>query len=560
MIGGADGAFHFQNAIIQLKGSTGELNSIFDAGANSLQNIDNYVNDQRQSITNLHGATGVAVPTLVEYYHALGQIPGALQNTISASGDAKNMMSEYQGIIQLSHGTQIALGDVIKNTATAWELYGLKGTAALELTSRISELSGKFGINLSDTSGFINNMAKSFQFLGENTRGVSAIFNDFFGGLQAKGLGVKPSIEIIEHMTNSIGKMSMAQKAFLSSRTGGAGGLLGAIEIEKDIRAGNIDKVMDKMRQSLTQQFGGRIMTQDQVKTQGDASQFQKQRLLLQSGAFGNMAKDDESATRLLEALASPNKAKGLSSASALLNEQTQRGASVEDKSNTQLRSIAKILEDIRQQGSMTGQGFLERAMTKKNPKLEAGLTGNIAEATRRSKEAAKGGKLNEDRSVGATGYNQQAFRDASGVVPGITGTIGGLAEQVGSTFMRPKTQEEINEHNKEEYDAKMKERAEMMKNAPTNPAQKAQYLKNIQANEDKRAKMMRPGEAVGRTLANATRGSQQRAAAASQGHHTGASSKEKTNFTINVFVDGKKKVSQYTIDDTDGGPSMSED
>jgi hypothetical protein len=97
--------------------------------------------------------------------------------------------------------------------------------------------------------------------------------------------------------------MDTAQKAFLSSQTGGAGGLRGSFEIDMMMREGNMGEVYKKMEQSLRQQFGGNITTLEEG-SQSDtaAAQLEKQKQFLMSGPFGNIVKSADQAYRLLEA------------------------------------------------------------------------------------------------------------------------------------------------------------------------------------------------------------------------------------------------------------------
>ena len=80
---------------------------------------------------------------------------------------------------------------------------------------------------------------------------MSGIMNDYVGALQNTGMTGQHAMEVVKGMTDSIAGMSVAQKAFLSSQTGGPGGLMGAFQIEKDLREGKIDKVFDKVRQTM---------------------------------------------------------------------------------------------------------------------------------------------------------------------------------------------------------------------------------------------------------------------------------------------------------------------
>ena len=123
-------------------------------------------------------------------------------------------------------------------------------------------------------------------------------------GFQDTGLSAKQAAELIGDMTSGIAKMDMAEKGFLSSQTGGAGGLRGAFEIEGLLREGKTDEVMKKIEENIKKNFGGKIFSlKDAQESDYGASQFMMQRELLKSGSFGIKPQNDAQATRILEAM-----------------------------------------------------------------------------------------------------------------------------------------------------------------------------------------------------------------------------------------------------------------
>jgi hypothetical protein len=137
---------------------------------------------------------------------------------------------------------------------------------------------------------------------GKNIDSTANILNNYVGVLRGFGVSGKQSIEIIKGMTDSISGMSMAQKALLSARTGGPGGIAGALKIEDLIRKGKTDEVLEMVRKDITKQFG-KVVTMDQaIADPRLAGQFEKQRMMLQSGAYGKIAQRPEDATRILDA------------------------------------------------------------------------------------------------------------------------------------------------------------------------------------------------------------------------------------------------------------------
>jgi hypothetical protein len=563
----ADSTLKFQNSFYQLMGTTGQLGRVFvDAGSN-LENINNVLQDQAENILGISAATSVSAKNVGQYYQQLGQIPGALQNVTRSTDDATVGTSKLQAVLQFAHGVGRDTTEVIKDMASAYETLGREGEKALDFTARMSQLSEVFGLRVQDTEGFLTKMADTFRFLGDNVDGTAAIFNQFFGNLREGGLGVKPAIDLIEHMTESIAGMTTAQKAFLSSRTGGPGGLLGAVQIEQQLRAGNVEGVMEKLRATFMQQAGGRIITQGQVTNQAEAAQFERQRLLLQSGAFGNLARNDTEATRLLEALASPNR-KSLDDVKSILTKDLQQGSTVEQKSLTELQKINLTLESFKIRGGFANLDVLQRgATTAAGGAVAQGLRADRAAATAAGADRGGGG---QDRSAG---YTQQAIRDLTQGFGNIVQSAIATGRATQDALIAPKTPQQAAQEARQAYNAQMQQlqqqRQQVMKNEDLAPFARQAALQNLKNQEDNlKAEQMRivansrRGEMVG-TAAHAAAGLQP-----GQAHGAPTSTVPAThvapnatpsgkpvNLTVNVYVEGKEYRTEQVIADDGGVP-----
>lgn len=431
----ADESLKFSNVNFQLLATSGQLNDIWDQGRIGLSALNEKLQDQSKMITATAGATGILLPTLGQYYQQLGKIPGALTQIVTEGGKGGQQVSLFQKAVQLASGTGRDFQAVVNDMSTAFENYGKTGNDALLFTARMTEQANNFGISVADTKGFMDNMSGAFRMLGDNAEGTSKIFSEFFGQLRNTGLGVKPSIEIMEQMTGAMSKMSVAQEAFISRRGGGPGGLLGAVQMEKDLREGKTDEVFAKMRQTFMSQIGGKIMTQGDVKTQGDASQFEKQRQLLMSSAMGGMAGTKDQATRILEAFAKGPEQGKFKEGGELLKETIQMGSNIEQKSLTQLVDVNKHLEEIRMQGGMSALSFAQKAFTTAGTGAVAqNITSNMAESARQGREATnqQGGDKTQMYGAQAFGGLMKNFSDVA------TSSGSALKRAYTETFSKP--------------------------------------------------------------------------------------------------------------------------
>jgi hypothetical protein len=110
--------------------------------------------------------------------------------------------------------------------------------------------------------------------------------------------------QVISSMTEGIRTMDRGRQAFISSATGGPGGLAGAFQMELAMQEGRMDEVLSKTMTAMQQQFGSQVLTlKDAAENPALAGEFYKQVQYLTQVA--GVAKDDREAYRILEAMQS---------------------------------------------------------------------------------------------------------------------------------------------------------------------------------------------------------------------------------------------------------------
>ncbi|CAM6003620.1 unnamed protein product [Sphagnum balticum] len=237
-------------------------------------------------------ATGIHNPQVEKYYSILGQVPGALDANVRGGKGVNETVSMLTATMQYAAGSGRKFEDITKDLTAAFKSYNLTGEDALQFTAQIGELANKFGVPLSDMENSLIATADAFKMYGNEAKGAAAIMNQYLGALESTGLSGSAAVDVVNNMTAGIGKLSIAQKSFISSQTGGAGGLMGGFQIEKLMREGHMDQVMDKVKSTLTRQFG-QIRTLQEASTNPQAAaQFEKQILMLRQGPLGTGEED----------------------------------------------------------------------------------------------------------------------------------------------------------------------------------------------------------------------------------------------------------------------------
>jgi len=308
----ADQAQHLENAYINLQGASGNLGNVFNSDGTIVGNLSGKIQQYGIELANTRTITGENIKTIAEFSSKLGTIPNVLNTMVKSGNDANRSTNAMAMALTLAKGAGRGNEEVLSAMKIAYENLGNaqgpvtdNAQKGIEMFALMSEASTKLKLRFSDTSGYLTSVADDFKMIGDNTQGATNVLSRFSGALQNTGLTAKSSVSVIQAMVKSMGNLEMGTKALISARSGGPGGLQGAFQVENLLREGKVDKVAEMLENSFKQQAGGRIYTQKEAgESPQAAAQFMRQREMLKSGAFGSMAKDDASASRLLEAMA----------------------------------------------------------------------------------------------------------------------------------------------------------------------------------------------------------------------------------------------------------------
>jgi hypothetical protein len=259
--------------------------------------------------------------------------------------------------MQLMTGTGRSQDDVIKSLNFAYDNLSTSqgkivdsGQKAAEFFATISSVANTLKLKFDDVQPVMNAIAEQFKFVGNETDAAAKVLGRYTDALRETGLTSKASLGIVQEMVGTMSNLTTGTKAFLSLRSGGPGGLQGGFQIDQLLRQGKLDQVVQMAERSLKQQFGGRIYSQAEAAQSPEAaSQFMRQRQLLQSGAFGiGKGMSDDKATRLLESLGKGDlgaASKEIKTGQSALTDVTKKGADIQQRNNDQLKMANRTLE-----------------------------------------------------------------------------------------------------------------------------------------------------------------------------------------------------------------------
>lgn len=299
----ADFAQNFENGFLMAASSSGEFSKSLQGVGQDLSGLSLKTEAYSNLVTTVADASGLSSTKVSEYAGMLRKIPGALDNFDNKSDMTIRDMHYLDAAIKVAAGTGQSFETVMGDLSFSFNELGTRGKKALDEVARMQSISDAVGLPMDKMRSYTQASAKEFKILGDNTQGAIDIMARFGSAFKDSGMGPEAIQEVVSGITRGISQMGTAQKAFLSSQTGGASGLQGAFQIDLALKQGKLGDVYKKVEDNLRKQFGGNVVTLEQASTDSKAAgQYQKQIQFVRSSAMGGIAKDDASAMKILDA------------------------------------------------------------------------------------------------------------------------------------------------------------------------------------------------------------------------------------------------------------------
>lgn len=373
----ADNATKLQSAMVSLAGKTGGLGEIYKKAGPTLANMNSLLYAQQDMMNKTATSTHLGTEEIRGYYMQLGSIPKALNETVKHGEAGNSTISMLTATIQAAKGSGREYSEIIDDMHKAFKVYGITGEDALKFTLRFNEISNKFGIDLEDVksglmgaAGSLGVYADAGEHAAKMSEGLAAVMNEDLGKLMDAGMTGKGATDAIQQRIKSMSELGLAQKAFMSSQTGGPGGMRGAYQIEQMLRDGRGDEVLKKQMDTIKRLMGGRIVTlQEAQSSDVDAAQMTKQIAFLKQGPMGAMVKNDQDAFKMFDAMRGV-KSKELSEKSgeklgeSVIKDSVDMGTRFQEKTATEISRVRSILESMQNLGGISNKDLLEQKFT----------------------------------------------------------------------------------------------------------------------------------------------------------------------------------------------------
>jgi hypothetical protein len=426
----AGAAERMTNSFIGLAASTGDLNSLFDDNRLKLKDLSSMTATFTDFVNKSADANSMDSKEVFGYAAALGTIPGFMKSIITSGDGATNQTSGLSTAMKLMSGSGESMSIVTEELTKGFEdLANANGKLtsqqsaqkSAEFFATISNSAQTLGLRFADVKKVMDDVAQTFKYTGDNTAAAATILGRYSGALQSTGLTSQAAAELTGDMIKQVSGLTVAQKAYISSQSGGPGGLQGAFKLEEMMREGKTDQVMEMTEKVMRQKMGGNIVSlKDAANDPAAAAQFMKQRTMLQSGIFGiGKGSTDEQATHILEALKNKDtKSFAEMSGSKGLESVMNKGNEIQNENSNMFKSMTQSLQQIATATALSAGMDIKDLAGNNSPlkDLNEQRADNAGLMSRGQAESLAAGKtFNASNQVGAMGAGAMAGTAVTG-------------------------------------------------------------------------------------------------------------------------------------------------
>ena len=385
-------------------------------------------------LTQTMKATHLTNEQVANYASIINRMPGGLKTLLDSTGvttDATNILTDS---IQYATGAGRKQEDVFKDMSTAILQYKVTGEDALRFSARMTEVADTLGAQVDDVQSALMRSADAFKMfvgVGSNaqsmTQGMAKAMEEYVGQLTTVGVPAQNAIDMFKNYTDQVGKMNMAQKAFLSAQSGGPGGLRGGFQIDAMIKSGDFEGLRRKTEDAIKRMTGPIVSFADAQKSESAAAQYTRQIQILQQGPLGGQARTQQEAENLLEAMRTGSKtpktaADDTKNAQASLQKTIERGQKIEELSHTELADINTGVQALVMKAGAANLMTARMALTGSGGALGGGVGGTGAGINPDQQAILQGRQRGAATSPGS--FSETMFKDLGGIVANLSPAI----------------------------------------------------------------------------------------------------------------------------------------
>lgn len=364
----ADNVTRLQNSMMQMTTSGSGMDALLQAVGSDFQNLDKVTKDYSATLDKTSAALGgskKAQELAASYMAVINKMPGGLSlltKQTEIAGKSTNLLVESLNIAAISGRKEEEVledvGRVLTHYKSALDDSNAVGGAAATLQARMATIAGTLHANIQDVRGALMESTDAFKMFvmdGANaadmTKGMADAMQNYTSSLEAVGVPAANAIEMFKNYTGVMKNMNLGQQAFLSTMSGGPGGLRGAFKVQDQISKGDFEGLRKQVEGTIKKIGGGTIATKEQaLGSEAGAAQYARQIQILQQGPLGSLAKSIPEAEAILKAMGEGKKlptATTEKSPENKMQDAMKAGQKIQQDSYTELTKINTSLNSL---------------------------------------------------------------------------------------------------------------------------------------------------------------------------------------------------------------------
>ena len=316
----ADNITRLQYSMMQMTTAGSGMQTLLDAVGSDFQNLDKvteaYTNTLNKVTASL-GGSKKAQETAALYMAQINKMPGGLNiltKSTEIAGKQTDLLTASINIAAISGRKEEEvledINKVLQGYKSALDDSNDAAGAAATLTARMATIAGTLHANIQDVRGALMESTDAFKMFvmdgasaADMTKGMADAMENYTSSLEAVGVPAANAIEMFKNYTGVMKNMNLGQQAFLSTMSGGAGGLRGAFQIQDKIARGDFEGLRRDAEATIKKLTGPIVSREQAMKSEQAAATYTRQIQILQQGPLGSMAKTMPEAEALLKAM-----------------------------------------------------------------------------------------------------------------------------------------------------------------------------------------------------------------------------------------------------------------
>lgn len=393
----ADNIKRLENSMIQMTLAGSGMQDLLKAVGSDFQNLDATTRKYSESLTKATAALGgskAAQELAANYMAIINKMPGGLgiltQKTMIA-GQANDFLTETIKIASISgRKEEEVLEDittVLKHYKSAQDDSNVTAGAAATLQARMATIAGTLGANIQDVRSALMESTDAFKMFvmgGANvsnmTKGMAESMESYTASLESVGVPASNAIEMFKNYTKVMQGMTVGQQAFMSTMSGGPGGLRGAFQVQDRIAKGDFEGLRKDAETTIKRLTGPIVSREQAMQSESAAANYMRQIQLLQQGPLGGLAKSVPEAQALLKAMSEGKKLPTQITTDKSRDNQMQAamktGEKIQQDSYTELTKINQSLNSLVLQAGLANKKTTREMLGTGNTGAYAGGVG----------------------------------------------------------------------------------------------------------------------------------------------------------------------------------------